>query len=168
MNKKRGKSIKININMSNRVLYTLIIIGILAIVGVSVYAATYTASGAGHPYTEISTCGANQVLKMNPAGTAWECGTALTQEYGDANYKDPPGQWTCTIRSASGAGGNGHSAVTISAACLGSEKVISGGCRANSNVNYLTGSYPYSNGWSCYCRDSNLCSTVYAYAYCCL
>ncbi len=73
MKKKRGIEIKINI--SNRWIYTLIVIGVLAIVGVGVYAATYTASGAGHPYTEISTCSVGQILKMNSAGTAWECST---------------------------------------------------------------------------------------------
>jgi hypothetical protein len=80
MSKKRGKSIKININLSNRWLYTLILIGILAAVGVGIYAATYSPSGAGHPYTEISTCGANQILKMNSAGNAWECNTITTIE----------------------------------------------------------------------------------------
>ena len=51
--KKRGK---INSHISNRLLYTLIAVGILVLIGVGVYAATYTPSGAGHPYTEISTC----------------------------------------------------------------------------------------------------------------
>ncbi len=69
MKKKRG----VNIYFTNRWLYTFIVIGILIAIGVGVYAATYTASGAGHPYTEISTCGANEVLKMNSAGTAWTC-----------------------------------------------------------------------------------------------
>ena len=76
MKKKRGKgkqTIQVTINLTNRWLYTLIAIGILAILGVGVYAATYTASGAGHPYTEISTCGNGQILKMS--GGAWACGT---------------------------------------------------------------------------------------------
>ena len=64
---KRGKQI------NNRLLYSLIVFGILIAVCVGVFAASYVASGAGHPYTEISTCGANQVLKMNSAGTAWTC-----------------------------------------------------------------------------------------------
>ena len=70
---KKRKGLTINIHLSNRLSYTLIVIGILITVGIGVYAATYTASGAGHPYTEISTCGANQILKMNAAGNAWSC-----------------------------------------------------------------------------------------------
>lgn len=63
---------------NNRFLYSLITFGILIAIGVGVYATTYTASGAGHPYTEISTCAANQILKMNSTGTAWECAVAPT------------------------------------------------------------------------------------------
>jgi len=77
MSKKRGKSIKININLSNRWLYTLILIGVLIAVGVGIYAATYSPSGAGHPYTEISTCSSDgQILKMS--GGAWICGSDNT------------------------------------------------------------------------------------------
>src|SRR3989304_9406712 len=79
MKKRVNRSgININLHFSNRWLYTFIALGILAIVGVGVYAATYTASGAGHPYTEISTCAAGQILKMNSAGTGWECSNAGT------------------------------------------------------------------------------------------
>lgn len=74
MQKKRG----MKINLSNRWLYIFILFGFLAILGTGVYAATYTSSGAGHPYTEISTCSANQMLKMNAAGTAWTCAAAPT------------------------------------------------------------------------------------------
>ncbi len=73
MSKKRGRNSGIHIHLTNRWLYTIIAIGILAAVGVGVYAATYSSSGAGHPYTEISTCPANQILKMNSAGNAWTC-----------------------------------------------------------------------------------------------
>jgi len=76
--KKRGlnklRKFNIQIHLTNRWLYTFIALGILAIIGVTVYAVTYPASGAGHPYTEISTCGANKILKMNADGTAWTCG----------------------------------------------------------------------------------------------
>lgn len=71
--KKRKRQSGIHIHLTNRWLYTFIAIGILIAVGIGVYAATYSPSGAGHPYTEISTCGANQVLQMNSAGTAWTC-----------------------------------------------------------------------------------------------
>lgn len=72
------KKRKTSFYMSHRLLYTLIALGILLITGVGVYATTYTASGAGHPYTEISTCAANQTLKMNSAGTAWTCAAGST------------------------------------------------------------------------------------------
>jgi hypothetical protein len=72
MKKKRGLTIKIN--LSNRWLYFLITLGILMIVAVGVYAASYSSSGAGHPITEISTCPSNgQILKMS--GGVWTCGT---------------------------------------------------------------------------------------------
>jgi hypothetical protein len=60
-------------NFNNRLLYSLIALGILGIFAVGIYAATYSTSGAGHPYAEISTCGANQILKMDSGGTAWTC-----------------------------------------------------------------------------------------------
>ncbi len=88
MKKRRG----IKIYFTNRWLYTFIVIGILIAIGVGVYAATYTASGAGHPYTEISTCDANQILKMSSDGTAWACGTDLDT--------DTKGSLSCTTRSA--------------------------------------------------------------------
>ncbi len=71
--RKNKRGINIKITLTNRWLYFLITLGILAVVGIGVYAATYPASGAGHPYTEISTCGANKILKMNSVGDAWTC-----------------------------------------------------------------------------------------------
>lgn len=66
---KRGRDKR----FSNRLLYSLIALGIIAILSVGVYATTYTASGGGHPYTEISTCSIEgQILKMS--GGAWTCG----------------------------------------------------------------------------------------------
>jgi hypothetical protein len=173
MKKRKG----LKIHLSNRLSYTLIAIGILIAVGIGVYAATYTASGAGHPYTEISTCGANQTLKMSSDGSAWSCGSDIagitqeyadlhyiTQSYADLNYKDPPGQWTCNLRASEGGTG------TIkTASCVSPEKIITGGCRMNGgNGNYLFG-YPSSNGWICECTGTaGICSSIRAYAYCCL
>ncbi|VVB84029.1 Uncharacterised protein [uncultured archaeon] len=73
---KKRKGMTRRFNLSNRWMYFLITLGILAITAVGVYAASYTASGAGHPYTEISTCGAGQILQMNTGGTAWTCANA--------------------------------------------------------------------------------------------
>jgi len=162
MSKKRGKSIKININFSNRLLYTLILIGILIAIGVGVYAATsFPASGAGHNLNELAQpCDEGKILKV--VGGAWTCGddvTGITQAYADLNYKDPPGQWTCTIRSA-----------TNSVSCVSPEKVITGGCRSSNNYGDYIYDYPTSTGWTCYCPSGSgsICGTMTAYAYCCL
>jgi hypothetical protein len=169
MGKKRGRNIKININMPNRLLYTLILIGILIAVGVGVYAATYTASGAGHPYTEISTCAANQSLKMNAAGNAWTCSddvVGITKEYADANYKDPPGQWTCTLRTRSVPVGYG-----VNVSCVNPEKIITGGCgNSGSSGGAWVGRPMYTSapGWFCPAAGGTTGTLNLAYAYCCL
>jgi len=73
MKKKRG--IQIKINFTNRWLYTLIAIGILAIIGVGVYALTPgVAPNPGHLISEMappSPCPANQFLQFD--GTNWKC-----------------------------------------------------------------------------------------------
>jgi len=70
--KKRGKR-NIQINISNRVLYTLITLGIIAILGVGVYAyGTSVPATFGHSYNELQPCSGTQILKMNGAG-AWTC-----------------------------------------------------------------------------------------------
>jgi len=117
MKKKRGFSI----NLTNRWLYTLIAIGILVLVGVGVYAATYSTSGAGHPYTEISTCGANQILKMNPAGTNWTCGNDIDT--------DTKGSLSCTTR-------NSGSYVSCDTTC-------------SNNAEVCVSTYPYSSNLRC-------------------
>jgi hypothetical protein len=77
MKKKRGRTINIKINFSNRWLYFLITLGILAIVGVGVYAAQQASSGGTHSYAEIGlpSCSSGQVLKWS--GGAWTCGTDI-------------------------------------------------------------------------------------------
>jgi len=73
--KKRGREINIKINLTNRWLYTLIAIGILAIIGVGVYALTPgVAPNPGHSANDMappSPCAANQFLKFD--GTNWVC-----------------------------------------------------------------------------------------------
>src|SRR3972149_2228020 len=77
---KKGKNrsgININLHFSNRWLYTFIALGILAIIGVGVYAAVPNAGRAvGHAANDTEFCPANQILKMNSAGTGWECSNA--------------------------------------------------------------------------------------------
>ncbi len=71
MAKKRGLEIKINI--SHRWLYTFIAIGILAIIGVGVYASSYinSVTNTGHDLTEIEPCGDGEILQTS--GTSWSC-----------------------------------------------------------------------------------------------
>lgn len=70
MKKKRG--IEIKIQLSNRWIYTLIVIGVLAIVGVGVYAFVGP-SGVGHELNEIKPCAEGEILQTNADETAWEC-----------------------------------------------------------------------------------------------
>jgi hypothetical protein len=72
--KKKG-GIKINIQLSNRWLYTFIVLGILAIVTVGVYAVQQSSSGGGtHNYAEIGfpSCSNGKILKWSSG--AWNCG----------------------------------------------------------------------------------------------
>ncbi len=70
--KKEKRGLHITINLTNRWLYTLITIGILAIVGVGVYAYT-GASGVGHDLSEIEPCTAGKILQTNTGGNGWDC-----------------------------------------------------------------------------------------------
>ncbi len=76
MKKKEGITIKIN--LSNRWLYTFILLGILIAVGVGVYALTPGVKpNPGHLLNETappSPCTANQFLKWD--GSNWICSTA--------------------------------------------------------------------------------------------
>jgi len=82
--KKRGRFVQINI--SNRFIYTFIILGILTIVGVGVYALTPGGNPSGTPSQNpghlISTmdppspCTANQFLQFD--GTDWKCASQWT------------------------------------------------------------------------------------------
>jgi len=72
---KKRKKITINIHLTNRWLYTLIAVGILAIIAVGVYAlAPGVIPNPGHNISEISIpsgCVAGQFLKYD--GTKWVC-----------------------------------------------------------------------------------------------
>jgi len=63
---------RISLSFSNRWLYTFIAIGIIAIIGVGVYAFTGP-NGVGHDLSEIQPCAAGKILQTNADGTAWTC-----------------------------------------------------------------------------------------------
>jgi hypothetical protein len=73
--KKKARQINIKINFTNRWLYTLIAIGILAIIGVGIYAyGTNNPSVFGHSASELAPptgCTSGQLLQYN--GNTWVC-----------------------------------------------------------------------------------------------
>jgi hypothetical protein len=107
---KKGKRLNIKINFSNRWLYTIIAIGILAMIGVGVYALTPgTAPNPGHLISEMappSPCATNQYLQFD--GTNWKCSTVtsvicptgMTPTYTYSNSAED----TYTYRGACGGG----------------------------------------------------------------
>ena len=104
-------------------------------------------------------CSSGEHLKWN--GYAWECTSdVVTVSYADSNYKDPPGEWTCTVRSASRSSWGG-----VTAYCVGNEKVITGGCRLEQCSGECLTGWPVQHGWRCYTRVGD---PLYAYAYCCV
>jgi hypothetical protein len=66
--KKRG--IEINIKLSNKAIYTLIVIGILAILGVGVFALG-SVSNPGHAISELQTCEEGETLQV--VDGEWDC-----------------------------------------------------------------------------------------------
>jgi hypothetical protein len=81
---------KVKFNLSNRLLYTLITLGIIAIVTTGVYAYA-SSNGVGHSYTELQPCSSGQILKTNDAGTAWTCADILTGPPGATGATGPAG-----------------------------------------------------------------------------
>ncbi len=75
--KKRGRRFQFNVNMSNRLYYTLILIGILIIGGWVVYALTPgIAPNPGHTLSEVAPpagCSNNQFLQWNATSGSWNC-----------------------------------------------------------------------------------------------
>lgn len=78
--KRKGRGLTIKINFTNRWLYTLIAIGILAAIAVGVYAlAPGIAPNPGHTIADVappSPCSASQYLQFD--GTNWKCATINT------------------------------------------------------------------------------------------
>ena len=104
--KKRG--LDVHIHLTNRWLYTLIVIGILIGIGVGVYALNPGVKpNPGHNYTEIAPCAEGQILKV--VGGVWKCtdlGTTETdptvKSWAKTDYPSVPGNITTfgAIRTA--------------------------------------------------------------------
>ena len=134
---KKRKGLIVHIHLTNRWLYTLIVIGILILAGVGVYAAVYinSVTKTGHDLRELQPCGVNQTLKTNSGGTAWECV--------DDRRCDVPGSCSqlcigtsCKTKwmnlynvTATGCGGGSNSVISLSPTCKTAAcKTVQGGC----------------------------------------
>ena len=83
---------RVNIHLTNRWLYTLIVIGVLVIATVGVYAWANPATGVGHDLSEIQPCAAGKILQTNTGGNGWDCvdmpsATPTTQIDGIYHYR---------------------------------------------------------------------------------
>ncbi len=151
--KKRGKTIQIN--LSNRLLYTIIAIGVLLIAGVGVYALTPgTAPNPGHLISELApptSCGNGEYLQFVDSTTGWACAAASATPETDPTVnsyiKDKAncvaitgGAGLCdgvdNVGVGDGVGFTGYQRVsntcsystTCTASCPSGKKVIGGGC----------------------------------------
>jgi hypothetical protein len=79
--KKRG--IELKINLSNKAIYTLIVVGILVIVGVGVWAyGTSSPSDFGHSLGEFEACDEGETLQV--VDGEWDCVSGVS---GELNFK---------------------------------------------------------------------------------
>jgi hypothetical protein len=94
---------------------------------------------------------------------------AATKGYVDAAAgASTPGSWTCTLRSASDNTGDAAEGATVT--CVGSEKVITGGCSGGTNAAGNTVgklSFPVSQGWQCGSFSNGTQPALNAWANCC-
>ena len=67
---------RLQINMTNRWLYTLITLFAVVVLGVGVYAVAGTTPNPGHPMNQIQPCSDGEILKMG--GGAWTCGADVS------------------------------------------------------------------------------------------
>jgi hypothetical protein len=127
-------------------------------------------TGANYPAAKLEVVG--NIIAQDPTAA----NHVVTKGYADANYKDPPGSWTCTIREVGSAIGTGwHEA---QASCVGSEKVISGGCYlpyfAGILGDFIVADRPRKDpvtgvqGWECVSYSATVSHQIIADANCCL
>jgi hypothetical protein len=85
----RKRGIELKINLSNKVVYSLIVIGILVIIGVGVWAyGTSEPSNFGHSLGELETCDDGETLMM--VNEEWTCvsqGSSIELVSGPLNNK---------------------------------------------------------------------------------
>lgn len=84
---------------------------------------------------------------------------------------DPPGNWTCTIRTGSATANISTSMLDSTATCSGAEKALGGGCRpgGTGSNSVVTISEPTGQGWKCSAiAASGTSMTMTAVANCCL
>lgn len=66
---------QIQINLSNKMFYTLILIGILIVSSWVVFAYVNPATGVGHDLNELEPCADGQILKTS--GSSWACADSV-------------------------------------------------------------------------------------------
>ena len=159
---------KININIEKK--HLIILILILIIFAISYVIATGYSGQQSHSLLFTDTIrgkGGDTVTvddKLSVTASPTLSSHVVTKSYADTNYKDPPGQWTCTNRFAT--------AGTISTvSCVGNEKVIVGGCFISLGGTYSNlkrdSPNPSAQGWACELLAPTS-YTVSAWANCCL
>ena len=117
-------AIKFKINISKKAMYTLIAIVVLLVLGVVAYAYNDPAV-YGHSY---------QGIELPDSRAIWP---GLNADMVDGkNANEIGGTLECNIKSGS--------ATTVY--CDAEYTMTGGGCY---NSNYLSGTYPNGNGWSC-------------------
>lgn len=150
---KKKRDLKINIHLSNRWLYTFIVLGILISVGVGVYALTAgTAPNPGHLISEVAPptgCSANKFLKFD--GTNWVCADALNLPITPCSNGQflqwTAGGWVCASPSMSLPTCSPTQSIKFDGAhwvCEDTPDIIASGC-SDGEVQVRGG----INGWHC-------------------
>lgn len=166
---------RVNINLSNRWLYSFIALGILVIVSIGVYAAFDTVPNPGHSFSELQTCSSQgQILKMD-AGGNWVCASDDFQANTDAqtlalsgNTLSITGGNNVDLSSLSGSDFDfGYEVLTMKMDiwerlyCSSGKKVLGGGCMCHEGIFnargaiYFSRPLPNHDGWECHCQKTS-------------
>ena len=150
----KKKSINLNIKISNRWLYAIVVLIVLLILGLSVWAyGTNVPSTMGHSFGELEgvqstlpSCSTGQVLQR--VGSSWSCGNLPSASIGTLSCTTAVGSFSSS-----------------SIATCTSGTLTGGGCITATGISpniYITA--PSGNGWQCQLSGGN---SVTAYARCC-